>query len=103
MLAYVDPQRAAAAQAAAGALAIILAAAIGLVFCVACGAVIGGMKNQAFLGALLGLFLGPFGILIACLLPPGEPPRSRRGPYRRYPPLPNARERAADSFLDQLR
>lgn len=38
--------------------------------CTIFGAKIGGYHNQAFLGGLSGFCFGPFGVLIACLLPP---------------------------------
>lgn len=56
------------------------AAAIGSA---ALGAWVGAAKRRGALeGAILGAMLGPLGVLVAALLPPGEPPR---GPARRRP------------------
>ncbi len=40
-----------------------------LLFCGALGRIVGDRRGAGRLGAVLGLTLGPFGVLIACLLP----------------------------------
>jgi hypothetical protein len=67
------------------------------------GAWFGGQRNRAAEGFMLGLFLGPFGWLLALLLPSGQPPAKwRTGHY--YGPVERteARRRAqVSTWLDQ--
>jgi hypothetical protein len=51
---------------------MIIIAVCYLLFFPLLGAWIGGMRNRGFEGVLLGLVLGPFGVLLAALLPRGE-------------------------------
>ena len=40
------------------------------VFCMAIGGFLGSAKNRGGLGLLLGLFLGPLGVVIIAAIPP---------------------------------
>lgn len=47
------------------------------------GAIVAGAKGRHAAGALLGMLLGPFGLIVACLLDPATPsttPDDTRGP-----------------------
>jgi hypothetical protein len=78
---------------------IVTGLAIFLVVCSILGSVVGNLRGRAGLGALLGLCLGPIGVLVAVLLPPiSHGPTVKLGADR-----PRFRqEAAAEGWLDSL-
>jgi hypothetical protein len=51
----------------------IAVVALGALLMAGLGMWLGGMKNRGFEGMILGLLLGPIGLIIAILLPEGKP------------------------------
>jgi hypothetical protein len=71
---------------------LILLAAVGSwLLCAWLGKVVGGMRGQAELGLLLGLLLGPLGVLVAVVLPEsrggGGPAAGKREHVARRDPM----------------
>jgi hypothetical protein len=85
---------------------LLVATIVGVVIagiCAMLGYAVGTQRGQGPLGMVLGLFLGPIGILVASLLPEAEQPiygHPKR--HRRYVPGQSVQEEETDEWIGKL-